>query len=280
MCGTCQHDVNRFSAISAHRCSSRFVKGQLSRESADFTGRVNDIMLMEMLGLKFSLQNRILCIVQGEVGVTSNNLLVMESFKRILARWSSDTWHIPEKFHPKFFLHFVAPKIKEDYINSDLIAVIKESKIEKLSSHSHPVYIPSQHLTDTWVQASPSKFCLCINALILIINFNWCQYKLLTVILTNASNGASQLSTHCKKEDNCHRCRAAISSQCQGAIKYFVKQAMTNYFEPCQHEANMTFSEIITALFYVVGRGIWTTLWCQGFSITEDTEVWALRWGV
>ena len=70
MCGTCRHDVTRFSAISAHSYSSRLVKRQLSSESA---GRVSYIKLMEMLRLKFS--KNILCRGQSLVGVTSQDLM-------------------------------------------------------------------------------------------------------------------------------------------------------------------------------------------------------------
>ena len=72
ICVTCQHNVNRFSAFTAHCGSSRFVTGLLSNESADFTGRVSDIKLMEMIRLKISLQEHLhtLCGGQDIVGVT------------------------------------------------------------------------------------------------------------------------------------------------------------------------------------------------------------------
>ena len=69
-------------------------------------------------------------------------------------------------FQPKFILHLMVPKIMEVNINN----AITQSKVKKLSSHSHLVYIKS--LTDTWVQANPSKFVLAlIHYLILIIEF-------------------------------------------------------------------------------------------------------------
>ena len=61
-----------------------------------------------------------------------------------------------------------------------------------------------------------------------------------------SSDGASQSFTYCEREDNCHRYCIAIISQRQGAIKYMylVNKAMTNHYELCYHDPDMTFSEI------------------------------------
>ena len=155
MCGTCQLGVNRFSAFSAHSGSGRFVTGQLSSKSADFSGRHQANGNAELSDwLKFSLWSHILCIgQQGIVGVSSQNFRNYDgTFKGTLAKQPSDTRH----FQPKFILHLMVPKITEVNINN----AITQSKVKKLSSHSHLVYIKS--LTDIWVQANPSKFVLAL----------------------------------------------------------------------------------------------------------------------
>ena len=160
ICDTCQHNVNRFSAITAHCGSSRFVTGLLSSKSADFTGRVSDIM--EMIGLKISLQYHfhILCSGQDVVGVTctSKNFINHGIVKGTLGNRHL-TLNTSQKMSiQNYSCIFVAPKIKEVYINFDLLA-ITQSKVKQLSSYPHLVYIifstPSQIF---WVQASPANY--------------------------------------------------------------------------------------------------------------------------
>ena len=93
----------------------------------------------------------------------------------------------------------------------------------------------------------------------------------------NKLKGALQLSTHCKREDNCHGCCISLFLSAQGETEYLVNRAIANLHSPiCVLSCvNMTCSKILTTLYYCRISQMIYTLMSEGgigwqFSVMDD----------